>query len=257
MSAPAGPAPLVLLHPFPLDGRFWDPLRPHLEEGGRVVVAPDFPGLGAAPPESEAAPSVDGFADRVAERIGGELPGGRAVVAGLSMGGYVALALAARHPERLRGLVLISTRAEPDDAAGLARRAEGARQVRQDGLPAFLEAFMPALTAPDAPPTVVSAMRDLAAGQRPEAVAQTLEALAERGDRRPDLASIDVPALVVSGSEDPVTTPAMMRALAEGLPCAELVSLVGAGHLLARERPRELLDAMLPFLAARDAEPAA
>lgn len=103
------PLSLVLLHPFPLDAGFWNAVRPALS-ADRPVVACEFPGLGSAPMAEE--PSVDGFADSVAATIAAECPQGRAVVCGLSLGGYVALALAARHPERVAALVLADTRAE-------------------------------------------------------------------------------------------------------------------------------------------------
>jgi len=240
------PVPLILLHPFPLDARFWAPAMPALS-ADRPVTAPEFPGLGGAEPEDE--PTVDGFADAVAEIIGG-LPGRRAAVCGLSLGGYVALALAARHPRRVAGLVLADTRAEPDAPEAREGRHASAALVRSEGSGPFLDEFVPRLVAAgDAEST--AAVRAIADGQEPEAIARALEALAGRADRRPDLAQMDVPALVIVGDKDTLTPLASSEAMAAALPDAELTVIEGAGHFSALERPREFTDAVRAFLARR------
>ena len=242
----AGALPIVLLHPFPLDARFWDPVAPALGTD-RAVIAPDFPGLGQAPPQE--APSVDGFASAVAERIA-DVPGGRAVVCGLSLGGYAALALAARHPERVAALVLADTRAEPDTPEAQEGRHAGARSVREEGPGPFLDGFVPRLVAPGDAASLATA-RAIADEQEPEGIARALEALAGRGDRRPDLPAMDVPALVIVGAEDALTPVPFSDALVAGLPDAELVVIPGAGHLTALEAPAAFTAAVAGFLARR------
>lgn len=213
----------------------------------RPVTAPEFPGLGAAEPEDE--PTVDGFADALAELIGG-LPGRRAAVCGLSLGGYVALALAARHPRRVAGLVLADTRAEPDTPEARKGRHESAALVRAEGSGPFLDGFAPRMVAPGDDETLAT-VRAIADSQEPEAVARALEALAGRADRRPDLASMDMPALVIVGSEDALTPPPSSEAMVAALPDAELVVIQGAGHMSALERPGEFTEAVRAFLARR------
>jgi 3-oxoadipate enol-lactonase len=239
--------PLVLLHAFPLDAGLWSGVVPELS-ADRTVVTAEFPGLGRAPARPGA--TVDGFADEVAERIAA-LPGGRAAVGGLSLGGYVALALAARHPERVAALVLSNTRAEPDTEEAAAGRHAGAAQVRAGGLAAFLDGFVPRMVAPG-DLAARHATRAIAEAQDPEAVAVALEALAGRADRRPDLAAMDVPALVIAGSEDVLTPPALSEALVAALPDARLHLVEGAGHLTALERPAEWAATVRAFLAEAD-----
>ncbi len=242
----AEPTPLVLLHAFPLDASLWAAVAPLLA-ADREIVTPEFPGLGAAPAVDAA--SVDGFADGVAARIAA-MRGGRAAVCGLSLGGYAALALAARHPGRVAALVLADTRAEPDTAEAAEGRHRAAALVRDAGLAAFLDDFVPRLVAPG-DDAARDAARAIADAQDPEAIARALEALAGRADRRPDLARIAAPTLVLVGSEDALTPPHFSETLAEGIPGAELVVIPGAGHLTALERPEEFAAAVNDFLSRR------
>ena len=244
-----GPAPLVLLHPFPLDAGAWSPVLDRLRAGGRWVWTPEFPGFGGAPPEDR--PGIDGFADRVAAEVAARAPGGRATLCGTSMGGYVALSAAARHAGSVLGLVLAGTRAEPDDPAARAGRAEAAALVRREGTAGFLDGLLPRLLAPGASDAARRAARAMADRAPAEAVARALGALGARADRVPDLPGIAVPVLVVSGAEDRVVPPAVMEALAAALPDAELRTVAGAGHLAALERPEVVAGLVLRFLAGR------
>ncbi len=193
---------------------------------------------------------MDGFADDVADRIAREAPGGRAAVCGLSLGGYTALALVARHPERVAALVLADTRAEPDTPEAAAARHRSAAEVRAGGAAAFLDDFCPRLVAPGDAASLAAA-RAIADRQEAEGVAGALGALAGRADRRPDLAAIAAPTLVIVGSEDTLTPPDRAEALEAGIPGAELVVLRGAGHLSALERPGAFAEAVTGFLERR------
>jgi pimeloyl-ACP methyl ester carboxylesterase len=242
------PVPLLLLHPFPLDAGCWAPVLPRL--AGRPVLAPDFPGFGAAP--EEPGWTIAGVADRLA----GDLargPGGAAVVCGVSMGGYTALALAARHPDRVAGLLLADTRAEADDDAARDRRREGALRIAQDGPAPFLDALLPQLVAPDAPAEVVARVRALADRQPPTALISALGALAGRPDRVGELAAMATPALVVVGEHDRVTPIAAAETMATGLPDARLEVIPRCGHLSVVERPEALAALLAAFLAEVDA----
>jgi pimeloyl-ACP methyl ester carboxylesterase len=247
----ADPVPLVLLHPFPLDPRAFDAVAPRLG-AGRWTWAPAFPGLGGAPLEER--PGIDAFADAVAAGVAREAPGGRAVLCGNSMGGYVALAAAARHPETVLGLVLAGTRAEADTEEARRGRAASAERVRREGPGPFLAEFLPRLVGrgPEAE-EALRAAGAVAAGQPAEALARALEALGARSDRVADLAAIGVPALVLSGDADRATPPEAMAGLAAGLPDARLVTLAGAGHLSAMERPGAFAEAVLAFLRELEA----
>lgn len=235
---------MVFLHPFPMDASFWGPAWRALAVDVQVLT-PEFPGFGSAPPVSD--PTIADFADHVAEVI--TATGRPAVVCGLSLGGYVALALAARHPTTLRGLVLANTRADADGPEARAGRERGFDTVRIDGLDAFLDGLVPKLLRPGAPDDVVDHLWAIAGEQDPEAVCAALMALRDRPDRVDALPGIAVPTLVIGGAEDQVTPPEAIDLLAAQIPGARKHVIADAGHLSALEQPQAFAAAIREFLA--------
>lgn len=233
--------PLVLLHPFPLDSRFWEPLR-RLLPVRTAVLAPEFPGMGGAAAGSEA-PTIDGAADGVAAAIR-TMSGGRAVVCGLSMGGYVALSLAARHHDTVAALVLAGTRAEADDDGARRARDTAIGRIRAGELTAYLDELLPRLVAANATSDLHRRVREIADRQTADGIVGALAALRDRADRSADLARIEVPALVLWGEADRVTPEGAARGLAGGLPHGRFQCIAKAGHLSALERPEAFATAL-------------
>jgi len=249
----AGPqragVPVVLLHSFPLDRSVWRPVADRLAAASVRVISPDLPGLGASPLPA-GPPDLAVSADAVAallDRIGAP----RAVLAGVSMGGYVALAMARRHPHRLAALALVDTKAQADDDAARANRERVAVAVLGE---AGTRALVPMLDSQLAPasferrPEVVEQVRRGLAAARPEGVAWSQRAMAARPDSTRLLASITVPVAVVAGADDALIPPAVGRQLAAGLPDAVLTLLPDAGHLSPLEVPDAVANALLALL---------
>ena len=244
-SRSTGPATaLVLLHGFPVDHRMWDDVVGSLAVG-IPVIAPDLPGLGsAAVPEGE--PSLDRSADVVAALV--EAAGhGRVVVAGLSMGGYVALALAERHPGLVAGLALVDTTSTADDEPARANRERVAGEVDASGSVDPVLGMVGSLLSdesvsgrPDLPSTVSGWIRE----QPPVGVAWSQRAMAARPDRSDVLAAFDGPVVVVVGEDDTVTPLAAAQHMASTARDADLVSIPGAGHLSAVEAPGAVAEAL-------------
>lgn len=236
---------MVLLHPFPLDASFWGPMWRELD-ADVTLLTPEFPGFGNA--AAQPAPTIAGFAASVAELIGTE-DAGPAIVVGLSLGGYVALALAVEHPAAVAALVLANTRAEADDADARRAREQAIDTVRIDGLDTYLADLLPRVLSPSAGTEVWERAHAIAEGQDDEAVCAALEALRDRPERTGDLAGIGARTVVIGGEDDAVTPRAAVAALAHGIPSATLEMIPGAGHLSALERPvefAEILARMLP-----------
>lgn len=218
---------LLLVHAFPVDAGMWDEQVSALR-GEAEVLAPSLPGFGGTSPVGDVL-SMDAAADFLAgelDRAGAD----RAVVCGVSMGGYAAFSLWRRHRHRIAGLVLADTRAEPDDDASRERRRALAERVRAEGTAVVAESPPPLLSA-GADPGLWERVKEMIRRQPPQTIAAAALGMAERPDSRPILGEIDVPTCVVVGSEDILTPPEMSEAMAREIPDAELTVLDGAGHL--------------------------
>lgn len=241
--------PVVLLHGFPLSSRMWEAIVPALTQVGRVVTV-DLRGFG----DSEAPQSgysMDALAGDVMG-VAAALHLDRWVLAGHSMGGYVALRVAARWPERLAGLMLVDTRAEPDDAAGRQRREQAMARLRGGERGAFLDEFVANLVAAGArqrAPRLLEELRSMAEAVPVHVLIACLEGMRDRPDSRGLLPTLAVPTLVLVGEEDSITPPGTARAMAEALPKGRLVVIPEAGHTPPLERPVATAEAMLAFLA--------
>lgn len=218
---------VLLIHAFPLDASMWEPQVPSLGRASEVL-APHLPGFGGTAPVGEVL-TMDDAADHCAselDRAGVD----RAVVCGLSMGGYVAFSLWRRHRDRISGLLLANTRAEPDDDAGRERRRAVAEKARAEGSEA-IAASPPPLLAADADRSMWNRVADIIRRQSGEAIAAASLGMAERPDSRPVLPGIDVPTTVVTGEGDQLIPADVTATMAEVIPGAGLVRLEGAGHL--------------------------
>lgn len=242
--------PLVLLHAFPLSSAMWHAQREELSDVCRVLT-PDLRGWGGSPLGDDE-PSVDVMADDVAAYLGAKNID-RAVVGGQSMGGYVAMALLRRHPGRLRGLILADTKAGPDPEAARANRERIAARLLDDGGPdVLLEDVFPGLlgtTTKERRALIAGRVRGLVQAAPAPAAAWALRAMAGRPDSFDTLRGSSVPALVVVGDEDQLSTAADAEAMAEALPDARLVTIPQAGHLSAVEHPEKFNAAVRDFVA--------
>jgi pimeloyl-ACP methyl ester carboxylesterase len=245
--------PIVLLHAFPLSRDMWLPQVDGLHDAYRLIT-PDLPGFGGSPPLDQ--PSVDAFADAVAETLD-KLPiRGPVVLGGLSMGGYVALAFARRHPARLRALILADTRAEPDDEAARANRDKTIAQVQAEGVGPVVEGLLPKLLCArtmEEQPEVVESVRRIALAQSAAGVAGALVGLRDRPDATAVLEQLQVPVLIVVGRDDALTPPARSEAMAKAVRRGQAGETVleiidGAGHLSNLENPEAFNAALRRFL---------
>lgn len=239
---------LLLVHGFPLDHGMWAAQLRGLSDQVRVI-APDLRGCGRSAAAAGLL-SMEQHADDLAALLD-HLGIGRAVVAGLSMGGYIAFAFWRRHPQRVRALALLDTRAEPDSPQAKANRDAAAAKVRAAGVGAVADDMLPRLLAPvnlgDA--HIAGPVRTMMARQPAEGVIGALAGLRDRLDSRPTLPTITVPALVLVGEQDALTPPADARAMAAGISDARLVVIPQAGHLSPCENPRAVNAALRRFLS--------
>lgn len=239
-----GGTPLVLVHGYPFDRTMWR--EQLLGLSGRRVIAVDLRDFGAST-APERAERIEDYADDLAQFLDAlEIP--RVVLAGLSMGGYVALAFAARHRGRLAALALLDTKATPDDEKGRAGRDASIDTISREGTNGPNAAMMEKLFAADTPAAVREGVARMMRGARPEAMIAALAAMRDRPLRMELLPTLDLPVLVMVGSEDRLTPPSDSEAMVAALPRAELVVVEGAGHLPPVERPATVNEAMAAWL---------
>ena len=241
-----GPA-IVFLHAFPLNRAMWAPQTSALAATWRCVTI-DARGFGDSTPVG--AFTVDRYADDVVAVLDG-LGVERAIVVGLSMGGYVAFALWRRHPRRVRALVLADTRAGADTAETRDRRRELIALARSSGVGAVADRQMAGLLGKSTRgrgPEIETSARSIAANATVDGVVGALEAMMERPDSTLTLATITVPSLILAGAEDVLTPPKEARAMHSVICGSRLEILAHAGHLSSMERPAAFNAVLNEFL---------
>jgi pimeloyl-ACP methyl ester carboxylesterase len=243
---------LVAFHGYPLDHRIWLPLAARAASGAlgpiTSVFAPDFRGRGTSLRPAALMHTMSLLADDMAEEISHALPDGAPyVLAGLSMGGYVAFEFLKRHGarerDRLMGLALFDTKASADDEAGRAKRKEAIEALRRDGIEAALSAMLPKLLARRSKGTSSEeTARAMILETPPETATADLAGLAVRDEGFEVLSRFEKPLLVVVGDEDAIAPPSdaeAMAAVATKAPWVRLVTVPEAGHLVPLESPDE------------------
>jgi 3-oxoadipate enol-lactonase len=241
--------PVVLLHAFPLDREMWRGQLDALADIARVFAI-DFPGFGGS--KSEKPLDIEDAGDLVADFLDAVGVKGRAVVGGLSMGGYVALAFARRHPERLAGLILADTKAEADTEEGRAAREKSIALVKEKGAAGLIDQMLPKMVCEATRETkldVVDAVKRIAGRQTTEGVTAGLAALRDRPDATPALGNISATTLVLVGEHDTVTPPLAAASLGANIWGSKVVTVPGAAHLSNLENPEAFNVALREFLA--------
>jgi pimeloyl-ACP methyl ester carboxylesterase len=241
--------PVVLIHGFPLCRQMWRPQSHTLADAGYRVICPDLPGFGESP-LGEGPVSISSYADAVIGLLD-ELGIEKAVVGGMSMGGYVLLNLVERYPERLLGAMFLVTRAAADDAAGKEKRTLLAAEANAGNQLIVPDTFAQVLFAPDTPqkdPELVADVRQWMESTSPAGIIGGLLAMRDRDDYVAKLAAFDLPTLVVGAEQDQAVPPDHSRVLADNLANVGLKIIAGAGHMANLEQPELFNEVLVGFL---------
>lgn len=210
---------VVLLHAFPLDERMWEPQLPVL--AGHHVTAPRLYGRG---------PTMEAWADSVAGEFDGD-----AVLVGASMGGYCALALARRAPDRVRALLLCGSRPDADSAERRAGRADTIRLIRSEGADGLWKSMRPKLYADEAKADADLLYREA------DGLVGAVEVIRDRADSTDVARRLDGRLQFVLGESDPFVS-------ATELDGFDVREIAGAGHLVNVELPEEFNVVLHEFL---------
>ncbi len=239
--------PLILIHGYPFDHSMWQFVVAALSHQTRVLT-PDLSGFGDNPVDS-AEPSIDQMADDIAKFFDFHNIK-QAVVAGMSMGGYVALSFAERHKERLAGLALISTQSNADLPENQKARRELIEKVRREGTARASEAILPKLfsAANRDNPALARFAIEGAEKAGVAGICWALEAMARRPDRSAVLTNMTVPTTVIHGAEDQIVPTGRARTMAEATPNGIYIEIPGVGHASPLEAGEQIADALLELL---------
>jgi pimeloyl-ACP methyl ester carboxylesterase len=178
-----------------------------------------------------------------------EAPAGRFALAGLSMGGYVALEIMRQAPGRVSALALLDTSARPDTA----QATEGRRnlmQLAERNFPAVTDALLPRLVHPShlTNTSILTTIRAMAESVGKDAFLRQQRAIITRLDSRPFLDQIQCPTLVLCGHEDVITPVEVHKELFSAIPNSRLMIIEECGHLSTLDRPQQVTDALRKWL---------
>jgi len=229
--------PLVLLHPFPLNHHFWDECLPLFEHRYKLLL-PDLRGHGDSAPGDGPA-TMERHAQGLL-RLCDELKIGKAVFAGVSIGGYVLFEFWRQARDRVAALILSNTRASAETTEGRINREKSIQAVRQRGPAPFIEELLPKLlgrSTVETRPDRVAAARTMMSRMTVAGIVANLQGMAVRPDSIPTLPTINVPALVIAGEEDTATPRSDAELMKQHISGSCLQVVPRAGHYAAFEQP--------------------
>jgi 3-oxoadipate enol-lactonase len=227
----------IFVHGFPFNRSMWKSQMEALSEGWRVVAC-DIRGHGESD-IGEKPFSIGLFAqDLIGLMDALEIE--KAVLCGLSMGGYIALNAVLSHPGRFDALVLSDTQCAADSPEGKEKRLEAIEAISKSGVESFADASLKNLFAPGSlkrEGAEIAAAREMITATAEETLIRSLRALREREESCSRLQEIAVPVLVMVGEQDGITPPAAARLMQEKIEGCRLAVIAQAGHLSNMENP--------------------
>lgn len=243
--------PLVLVHGHPFNRSMWWPQVTYATRAGWRVIAPDLRGYG----ESTVVPgrmTLDVFARDIAELLD-HLGVERFVLGGLSMGGQIVMECLRLFPERVRGVLLADTSPRAETEAGHKDRHDLADRLLREGVNGYTDEVLPKMVSPkniEAMPEVARHVVGMMRTTSPIGAAAALRGRADRPDYVDMLRGVDVPAVIVVGSEDEFTPVSEARLLNDCTPRSTLTVVDGAGHMPNLERADAFNEALGELLRA-------
>ncbi|HEV2116850.1 MAG TPA: alpha/beta hydrolase [Terriglobales bacterium] len=241
-------APVVLLHPFPAHHEFWRPIADRLATRYQVIL-PDLRGHG----ESEAGQGPATMEKHASdlERVCDAAEAGRAVFVGVSIGGYILFEFWRRSRQRVRALVLSDTRAQADTEEGRNNRLRAAEDVLQRGPEPFIDSMLPKLLGESTRqnrPDLAQAAKRMMMKMSAEDIAQVQRGMAARPDSVETLKTINVPTLLLVGSEDTLTPVGDAELMHRQIAGSQLRVIPRGGHYAAFEQSEATLPLLRQFL---------
>lgn len=247
-----GRVPVIFLHGFPFDKSMWE-LQLELLKFTYRLISCDIRGFGKSTDEYSPL-SIDLFTDDLIQFMD-KLKIEKAIVCGLSMGGYIALNAVKRFPRRFEGLVLSDTQCIADTAEGKEKRYKVIEDIEANGVTKFNEGFIKNVFHPDSPinkKEIVAQLSSVVFSNSQYIIIQGLTALAERTETCTALKEIAIPTLIMCGREDVVTPLAQSEAMNAAIKGSKLHIIENAGHVSNLDQPHEFAKYLSEFLGSID-----
>ncbi len=241
--------PIVLIHGFPLDRRIWQRVADRLSAEFRVITI-DLPGFGNS--TTIRSFTMNTLADDLYTVLD-KLDATPCTLAGLSMGGYVAGAFAARHANALHRLILTNTKTTPDTAEAKAKRDQMAALAREKGSRAIADQMLPTMLHPDhkEDESLVNEIRTMMESQPSQTLANACVAMRDRDDYTAAIAAVKVPTLIIAGEADAIISRDVSQSTNRSIADSKLVVIPNAGHMTPLENPGEVARHIAEFCRPR------
>lgn len=235
-------SPLVLVHGYPLNHTIWNPVVERLQDKARLIL-PDLRGFGGSP-ITDGVNSMRLMAEDLAVLLD-RLQIEKAVIAGHSMGGYVALAFAKAFPERVSGLGLVASFAGADTPEKRHSRLTEVEEIRKQGVALVADDMASKLTIR---PELSRKLREIILQTPAQALMGALTAMANRDDQTEFITTLSVPVLLLAGKKDAFIPPEKVIGLVPRLKKGWLVEIDEAGHTPMMEAPNETATALMELM---------
>jgi len=243
-----GSIPVIFLHGFPFDKSMWDDQLDSLKDSNRLIAC-DIRGFGKSKDEDTPL-SIDLFSEDLIAFMD-KLTIKKAILCGLSMGGFISLNAVKRFPERFVALILCDTQCIADTTEVKENRYKVIEQINRDGAKEFNEKFTKSVFHPDSltkKKELVENLRSIVFANSKEIIMAGLVALAERSETCSILDLIRIPTLIICGREDEVTPLLESEFMHEHIKGSQLKIIENAGHVSNLEHPEEFNKYLHDFL---------
>lgn len=244
----SGTTPIIFIHGFPFNKSTWDSQMKELSKNDRTISY-DIRGYGKSG-DGSSAPSMDLFASDLI-RFMDALEIDKAIVCGLSMGGYILLNAVQKNPERFKGIILSDTQCIADSPEAKEGRGKTIATIREGKKKEFAEGFIKKVFVAESLESkkdIVNKIKDIVIATSDATIIAGLTALAERGETCSNLNRVQVPALIICGEGDVVTPLEQSKVLNNGLAKSTLHVIDNAGHLSNIEQPEDFNRAISEFI---------
>lgn len=246
-----GKTPMILLHGYPFDKSMWQPQVDFFKNSYRLISC-DIRGFGKSTDEVSSL-SIEMFTDDLIEFMD-KLKIDKAIIWGLSMGGFIALNMIKRYPKRFKALILCDTQCIPDTPEVKKKRYDTINQISREGVADFNEEFIKKIFSKDAfdnKKELVKNIHHVIYANSQNSIIMGQVALAERSETCSALDKINVPTLILCGSEDDVTPLEQSELMNSSIKDSVLHVIHNAGHVSNLEQPDEFNNYVLDFLKSR------